>query len=512
MNQNKEEGGIVFLHLLGTLVLSAVFLMAGVLKLFNREDTARNLLEFGVPAWLSRPGALALPLAEITVALALWPASTATWGAAAALALLLLFMSAIGWNLLQGRKPACRCFGQVGAKPVGRSTLVRNGVLAAVAALLLTTDAPMADITDATTRVEFLQATTAALGLALLAGLVAGGWLALNLMQQQGRLLLRLEMLEHQLATGNAERHQAPPPPAAPAGLPVGSKAPGFELPRLLGEGTLSLGELLGLGRPVMLVFSDPQCGPCNQLMPAIAGWQKELAHKVTVAFVNRGDRTANEEKAKALGLKNVLLQAKDEVADRFEVYGTPSAVFIGADGLIQFPAASGAEPMERLFRKASGDTPLTELVALAPTPAERPHPVEVGDPAPDFTLQGISGQAVQLREKIGRRVLLLFWNPGCGYCAQMLDRLQRWEGSRDELSPELVLISTGAVQANRDLGLRSDILLDPGFSVGPLYGASGTPSAILVDEHGKIASHIAVGASAVFALAHAGQRYLEAA
>lgn len=502
----------MFLHLLGSLLLSAVFLVAGVLKLFNREDTAKNLLEFGVPEWLSRPGALALPLAEIAVALALWPASTAQWGAAAALALLLLFMSAIGWNLLQGKQPACRCFGQVSAKPVGQSTLVRNGVLAAVAAFLLTTDAPMADITDATTRVEFLQATTAALGLALLAGLVAGSWLALNLMQQQGRLLLRLEMLEHQLATGNAQRYQAPTPPEAPAGLPVGSKAPGFELPRLLEEGTVSLGELLGKGRPVMLVFSDPQCGPCNQLMPAIAGWQKELAHKVTVAFVNRGDRTANEEKAKALGLKNVLLQAKDEVADRFEVYGTPSAVFIGADGLIQFPAASGSAPMESLFRQASGDTPLTELVALAPAPAEKTSPVQVGDPAPDFTLQSISGKPVQLREKTGRRLLLLFWNPGCGYCAQMLDRLKRWEGSRDELSPELVLISTGTVQANRDMGLRSDILLDPGFNVGPLYGASGTPSAILVDEHGKIASQVSVGASAVFALAHAGQRYLEAA
>lgn len=486
--------------------------MAGALKLFNRADTAKNLLEFGVPAWLSRPGALALPLAEITVALALWPASTAPWGAAAALALLLLFMSAIGWNLLQGKQPECRCFGQVSAKPVGRSTLVRNGVLAAVATFLLGTDGPAASISDASTRVEFLQAVTAALGLALLAGLAAGSWLALNLMQQQGRLLLRLETLEHQLATGNAPRYQAPTPPEAPAGLPVGSKAPGFELPRLLEEGNLSLGELLGRGRPVMLVFSDPQCGPCNQLMPAIAGWQKELEHKVTVAFVNRGDRKANEEKAQALGLKNVLLQAKDEVADRFEVYGTPSAVFIGADGLIQYPAASGSVPMESLFRKASGDTPLTELVALAPAPAEKTSPVQVGDPAPEFTLQSISGKAVQLREKAGRRVLLLFWNPGCGFCAQMLDRLKRWEGSRDELSPELVLISTGTVQANRDMKLSADILLDQGFTVGPLYGASGTPSAILVDEHGKIASHIAVGASAVFALAHAGQRYLEAA
>ena len=502
----------MFFHILGSFLLSAVFLIAGALKLSNREDTAKNLVEFGVPERLSWLGALALPVAEITVALALWPASTAQWGAAAALLLLLLFMGAIGWNLLLGKKPECRCFGQVSAKPVGRSTLVRNGVLAAIAAFLLANDASTTNITDQFTTVEFLQAATITMGLVLLAGLLAGTWLVLNLMQQQGRLLLRLDMLEHRLGAGDAQPYQAPTPSAAPAGLPVGSKAPGFELPRLLEEGTLSLGALLGRNHPTMLVFSDPDCGPCNQLMPAIAAWQKELENKVTVAFVNRGDRKANEEKAKALGLKNVLLQAEDEVATRFEVYGTPSAVLISADGLIQFPSASGSAPIESLFRKAAGDDQLTQLAALPPSSASKTGPVQVGDLAPEFTLQSITGKPVQLSEKAGKKMLLLFWNPGCGFCAQMLDRLKQWEISRDDLSPELVLISTGTVQANRDMGLGSEILLDQGFNVGPRYGAGGTPSAILVDEHGKIASQIGVGASAVFALAHSGQRQLEAA
>ena len=51
-------------------------------------------------------------------------------------------------------------------------------------------------------------------------------------------------------------------------------------------------------------------------------------------------------------------------------------------------------------------------------------------------------------------------------------------------------------------MGLRSPVLLDQGFSVGSAFGASGTPSAVLVDAKGNIASDVAVGAQAVLALA----------
>ena len=49
---------------------------------------------------------------------------------------------------------------------------------------------------------------------------------------------------------------------------------------------------------------------------------------------------------------------------------------------------------------------------------------------------------------------------------------------------------------------LRSTVVLDQVFSVGSTFGANGTPSAVLVDEQGKIASELAVGAPAVLTLA----------
>jgi len=55
-------------------------------------------------------------------------------------------------------------------------------------------------------------------------------------------------------------------------------------------------------------------------------------------------------------------------------------------------------------------------------------------------------------------------------------------------------------------MGLTSPVLLDPQFAVGRAFGASGTPSAVLVDAEGKVASEVAVGAPAVMELAGADQ------
>jgi hypothetical protein len=52
---------------------------------------------------------------------------------------------------------------------------------------------------------------------------------------------------------------------------------------------------------------------------------------------------------------------------------------------------------------------------------------------------------------------------------------------------------------------LQSPVVLDQTFTTGQAFGVSGTPSAVLVDAEGMIASEIAVGAQAVLALARAG-------
>ena len=74
------------------------------------------------------------------------------------------------------------------------------------------------------------------------------------------------------------------------------------------------------------------------------------------------------------------------------------------------------------------------------------------------------------------------------------------------EGAPKLLFVSAGTEEANKQMGLNSTVVLDQQFSVGRAFGASGTPSAVLVDGRGNVASEVAVGAPAVLKLAGARQ------
>src|SRR6266550_3919213 len=118
-------------------LLAAVFLVAGLAKLADLAGSRQALRDFGVPAVFASPFGTLLPLAELAVAVALVPPVSAWWGALGALALLLLFVVGIGYNLARGRTPDCHCFGQLHSAPAGWPTLARNGILAAIAGFVV---------------------------------------------------------------------------------------------------------------------------------------------------------------------------------------------------------------------------------------------------------------------------------------------------------------------------------------------------------------------------------------
>ena len=136
-------------------------------------------------------------------------------------------------------------------------------------------------------------------------------------------------------------------------------------------------------------------------------------------------------------------------------------------------------------------------------TASRPPASPRVGEPAPDFSLPDLAGQTVSLSDFRGDETLVLFWRPSCGFCQRMLPDLKAWEARSPTDAPRLLVVSTDSVADNQAMGLRSPVLLDQdGMSVGRLFGATGTPMAVLVDAEGKIASELAAGAPAVLALA----------
>jgi peroxiredoxin len=511
------------LLLLGRLLLVLVFAVAGVAKLADRQGSRQAIVDFGLPSALAAPLGLLLPLVELAVAATLLPASTAWWGAMGALALLSVFVVGITYNLARGRKPDCHCFGQLHSAPAGWKTLARNGVLAVVAAFVLWAGY---DGGAGPSAVAWLGAVSTAqlliLGGVLVLALLAGQWTFLvHLLRQNGRLLVRLEAVEASLAAnGSVAPSQNGTPVHQAEGLPVGSAAPQFSLSGLHGE-TLTLDALRSSGKPVMALFTDPGCGPCNAMLPELGRWQEEHAHKLTLSLISRGDLEENKTKAQEHSLINVLLQKDWEVSESYEVRGTPSAVLIDTDGKIATPVAGGAEGIRGLLSYAVGERAQLPMQPHQPQTQGQPCPncgkvhaaaptvpaaQKVGEEAPEVKLPDLEGNTVALADFRGEQTLVLFWNPGCGFCQQMLPDLKEWESGAPKDAPRLVVVSAGSEEANKQMGLASPVLLDQNFAVGRAFGASGTPSAVLVDAQGKVASEVAVGAPSVLELAGADQ------
>jgi hypothetical protein len=84
-----------------------------------------------------------------------------------------------------------------------------------------------------------------------------------------------------------------------------------------------------------------------------------------------------------------------------------------------------------------------------------------------------------------------------------MFDDLKNWERNPSPNAPKLIFISTGEESDIRAVNtkFKSPTLLDPAFDIAPRFGTKYTPSAILLDEHGRIASSLAIGDQNVRAL-----------
>ena len=119
-----------------------------------------------------------------------------------------------------------------------------------------------------------------------------------------------------------------------------------------------------------------------------------------------------------------------------------------------------------------------------------------VGDPAPDFELDGTDGN-FRLSEHRGERVILLFY-PGDNtpVCTRQFCSYRDNAGEFDSLEATVVGISSQSVDSHEaftaEHGLNVPLLADEDGSVAKAYGAH-TPvigtrrAAIIVDEEGTV-------------------------
>jgi cytochrome c biogenesis protein CcmG/thiol:disulfide interchange protein DsbE len=142
----------------------------------------------------------------------------------------------------------------------------------------------------------------------------------------------------------------------------------------------------------------------------------------------------------------------------------------------------------------------VSELPEISPdgsaTPSNNRPPGSVfeGDPAPDFTLLDLDGNAVSLSDFRGQPVVVNFWATWCAPCRIEMPALQdAYEKYQDQGLVILALNQDEPADLARgfffdEMGLTFTPLLDEKSAVSATYGSfSVLPSTYFVDSQGNI-------------------------
>lgn len=498
--------------LVARLVLALVFGVAGIAKAADRAGSRSAFSGFGVPEPLAARLADALPFVEILVAVALVPLVSAWWAAVAALTVLMTFTVGIGFSLARGETPDCRCFGQLHSEPVSWATFARNLVLSSLAGLVVVTgrNNPGLSVFSWLADLKTAELAYVILGV-ILVGLLAAAIILLNrLLKRQAALLRGVEAIRGALdedgEPARVERREALLPAE---GLPVGANAPKFALTTITGD-EVSLDDLLGHDRAVLLIFAGPHCWGCKILLPMVRAWQRDYADYLDIAVLSSGTLRENQDKMFKYEIKHILLDEGSAIADTYQARWTPAAVLIHSDGRIASQSVYGDDAIRELVRDLMSSGQVQPRSAdgngkygHVPQVATRYSVRRIGEPVPSFALPDLSGTKFSTKDLLGSSTLLIFWHPLCEFCKAMTNDIRDWELAPPDDAPRLVFIAAGKVQETRAVNkdFKSSTLLDPGFEMAPLFGTKYTPSAILIDEEGRIASSLAMGDHNVRAL-----------
>jgi peroxiredoxin len=113
--------------------------------------------------------------------------------------------------------------------------------------------------------------------------------------------------------------------------------------------------------------------------------------------------------------------------------------------------------------------------------------------PAPDFSLQDIKGNMVNLADFRGKSILLNFWATWCEACKEEMPSMQRLYDTLSSQGVEVVAISIDRRNFDRikefakEYNLTFPILWDPDQKVRKHYYIMGLPTTYLIDPEGKL-------------------------
>jgi peroxiredoxin/uncharacterized membrane protein YphA (DoxX/SURF4 family) len=180
--------------------------------------------------------------------------------------------------------------------------------------------------------------------------------------------------------------------------------------------------------------------------------------------------------------------------------FGIATVGFLGA---VVFYLKKISEQQTQIMRRIE----VLELTSSEGAPVEHEHntnPYEslpIGSPAPDFVLPDINGREISFETLLADAKPMLFFyvSPTCTPCEALLPEIEAWAGDlRDKVS--FIFLSSGKAEENiKKFGAGlGRILLQDYREVVEKFNIRWTPTAVFVNTSGAIASHLAVGDTAI--------------
>ena len=332
----------------------------------------------------------------------------------------------------------------------------------------------------------------------------------MQLLRQQGRILLRLDGLEHSGTSAVS---------AAALGLPAGTIVDDLCLSDLTGKKT-SLSDFRG--RRVLLVYWNPACAFCESIAGELATLHHQLKESNTeLILVSHGGSQANESMAAQYHLRCATLlldnsSDREYVTDRlFEYCGTPSAYLLDERGRILRPLVSGSDGVLGLARQAAYSIAGDEVSAdskqklrslpISESRIER-NGLKAGTSAPHFSLPDLDGKTVSLDQFRGRKTLLVFTDPQCGPCDALMPHMVQLHHEHVTNGLAVVMVGRGDPELNREKAREHRIafpfVLQDRWKLSRKYGIFATPVAFLIGTDGVIMKDVAKGAQQIMELA----------
>ena len=152
-------------------------------------------------------------------------------------------------------------------------------------------------------------------------------------------LFIRMNQLQTQVLA-------ALQPGRAASGLPIGNVAPDFSLPDLDGR-EVSLREFSG--QEVVLVFSSVTCPACQSMYPSLREFVMRHG-QTTLVMISRGTEGENRRLVEEENFAFPILVWDDQVANAYQVPGTPFFYVLDGDGVITDAGFAGSlEGIEQL-------------------------------------------------------------------------------------------------------------------------------------------------------------------